>query len=227
MTCIHTNRDLYLAIADLTISHRLGARDLEEDLRALWGGACRYREQAFLSADEFFGLLSAAFTVAAPPFDETWRSQYAQDDTNPLATCLAAKMGHGEQLRGADAADVPAFDRWESFVFRQIVDLREMAEQGTLKNEHRYFGIDSPRGQRWYNFDPCTFLECAMEGSYGGWEPGDDTGRDYVPGPVAVLGDDGEITTSDPRDEMDPVLPIRDVSWDDFQSFLGCGQWYE
>jgi hypothetical protein len=102
-----------------------------------------------------------------------------------------------------------------------------MAEQGILNNELRYFGTDSPRGQRWYNFDPCTFLECAIAGSFGGWQSGDETGREYVPGPVAVLGDDGQVSTSDPRDVPDSIVSLRDVSWDDFRSFLGCGQWYE
>jgi hypothetical protein len=59
-------------------------------------------------------------------------------------------------------------------------------------------GIDSPRGQRWYHFDPRTFLECATAGSYGGWQPGDETGRDYVPGPVAVMADDGGFFRGEP-----------------------------
>jgi hypothetical protein len=40
-----------------------------------------------------------------------------------------------------------------------------MAEAGTLENEYRYFGIDSPTGFRWYNFDPCSYLECGVRGS--------------------------------------------------------------
>jgi hypothetical protein len=177
--------------------------------------------------EEFFELLSSAFTLPAPPFEEAWRSRYTADANNPLMACLAAKMGLRQQSEPADGADATSFEGWESFVLRQIVDLHEMAEQGLLKNELRYFGINSPRGQRWYNFDPCTFLECAMAGSYGGWQPGDDTGREYVPGPVAVLGDDGRITTSEPQDVADPIVSLRDISWDDFRSFLGCGQWYE
>lgn len=102
-----------------------------------------------------------------------------------------------------------------------------MAEQGILADEERYFGIDSPRGQRWYNFDPCTFLECAVAGSLGGWQSGDDTGREYVPGQVAVMSDDGKVEVADPEDVPDPVISIGELSWETFQSFLGCGQWYE
>ncbi len=224
MNSIQTNRDLYIAVADLTGRYRSEARGLEEYLRTLWESARRFRERSSLSPDEFIGLLSAAFALPAPPFDEAWRSRYAEDDTDPLQACIAAKMGLRQQSHGQEA-DSPGFHNWESFVLRQIVDLREMDEQGLLADEMRCFGIDSPRGQRWYNFDPCTFLECATAGFCGGWVSGDDTGRDYVPGPVAVLGEDGSMTTSDPRDVPDPVIEIRELKWDDFE--LGCGQWYE
>ena len=43
-----------------------------------------------------------------------------------------------------------------------------MAEAGALEDEYRYFGIDSPTGFRWYNFDPCSYLECGVRGSLGG-----------------------------------------------------------
>src|SRR5262249_16943074 len=81
------------------------------------------------------------------------------------------------------SADASGFTAWESSVLGQIVDLREMAEQRILEDEQRYFGIYSPRGHSWFNFDPCTFLECAVAGSYGGWQSGDDTGREYVSKP--------------------------------------------
>jgi len=89
---IQTNRDLYLAIADLTEGQRSGTRDLEEYLRALWGEARRFRERTFLSADVFFRLLSAAFTLPAPAFQEAWRPRCPGNDTNPLAACVAAKI---------------------------------------------------------------------------------------------------------------------------------------
>ena len=105
----------------------------------------------------------------------------------------------------------------------QIVDLREMAEEGTLEDEHRYFGVDAPSGARWYNFDPLTFLECGARGAFGGWEEGDDTGVQYVPGQVAVLGPDG-IETVEPRDVPDPVRDMPEVTWEDVTAFLECGQ---
>ncbi len=76
MNEIRTNRDLYLAIAELTGRHHSGVRDLEEYLRALREGARRYRTCSSLSPDDFFGLLCTAFTLPAGPFDEAWRSRY-------------------------------------------------------------------------------------------------------------------------------------------------------
>jgi hypothetical protein len=204
MTSITTNRDLYSAISELLGKQKSCERGLEEYLRALWGAGRQFRDLSSLSASAFFELLSSAFTQPAPDFDEQWRQSYDADD-----------------------CDTPGFRGWESLVLRQIVDLREMAEQGSLSDEYRYFGIKSPRQQHWVNFDPCTFLECATAGSFGGWQPGDDTNRMYVPGEVAVLGEDGKITTCKPEDVPNPIGEIRQVTWDDFRTFLECGQWYE
>jgi hypothetical protein len=204
MNSIQTNRDLYLAIAELIRQQQTSTRSLEEYLRSLWEAARKYREHPSLTVDELFEVLAGAFTLPVPPFDSAWRIRYTED-----------------------FADVAGFGGWEARILRQVVDLHEMAEQGMLDDKMRYFGIDSPRGQRWYNFDPCSFLECATAGSYGGWQPGDDTGRDYVPGPVMAMGKDGQLEECDPREVSAPVVPIREVRWAAFQSFLGDGQWYE
>ncbi|MFC1642740.1 hypothetical protein ACFL5O_08660 [Myxococcota bacterium] len=116
---------------------------------------------------------------------------------------------------------------WEKRITDQIRDLDEMRQAGTLDNEYRYFGVDAPRGGRWYNFDPCTYLECAAAGTFGGWQESDDTGRSYVPGPVAVLEPSGAITSVDPRDIDDPVVALPEITWEMFVEFLDAGQWYE
>ncbi|MBN2193179.1 MAG: hypothetical protein JW751_10220 [Polyangiaceae bacterium] len=116
---------------------------------------------------------------------------------------------------------------WEKRIGEQIRDLDEMRRSGTLDNEYRYFGVDAPRGGRWYNFDPCTYLECAAAGTFGGWQDGDDTGRSYVPGPVAVLDASGAITSMGPRDIDDPVVALAQITWEMFVDFLDAGQWYE
>lgn len=116
---------------------------------------------------------------------------------------------------------------WEARISAQIQDLVEMQATGTLDHEYRYFGVDAPGGGRWYNFDPCTYLECATAGTFGGWEEGDDTGRAYVPGLVAVADASGGLTSMDPRDIEDPEVALSEVTWDTFIDFLDDGQSYE
>ncbi|MCB9628180.1 MAG: hypothetical protein H6725_12465 [Sandaracinaceae bacterium] len=148
----------------------------------------------------------------------------------PLADFTHVLQAAFEPVPDSGGAPVDAstgYLAWERRVAEQIRDLREMREAGTLDNEHRYFGVDAPRGSRWFNFDPCTYLECAAAGTTGGWREGDDTGRAYVPGKVAVLDESGELRAVDPREIEDPVVALREISWEDFTDFVEAGQWYE
>jgi hypothetical protein len=204
MNKLQTNRDLYLAIAALIDRYRDDSRTLEEYLRALWAITQPLQQRSVFTLNELMQVLTEAFTYAVPPFEESWRDRYLTDLDNR-----------------------EGFEGFEARILRQIVDLREMAEQGTLNDEQRYFGITSPRQSFWYNFVPCAFLECAVTGSYGGWLSDDNTGRVLVNGPMVVVGDDGELHTVNPEDVKHPILNINEVSWDDFRDFLGNGQWYE
>lgn len=197
-----TNRDLYLFLSELTA--RRSQRSLEDYLKALWQLALRHRHREALPLPCFAELLELAFSTAPPPFEPAWAAAYQHD-----------------------ATDDSAFARWEKLLLRQIVDLHELAECGGLADEHRYFGLDAPRGARWYNFDPGGFLECAAAGSFAGWREGDPTDRQLVPGLVAVLDEHGQLTTADPRELEEPIVALPTISWDDFSSFLQAGQLYE
>lgn len=197
-----TNRDFYLAVTAFQTAPCGSNRSLEGYLLALRQLCVPLASTPALSGEAFLHLLEAAFTSEAPPFVEEWRSRTFTED-------------------------IPGFTGFEACLMRQVVDLREMAENGLLENEYRYFGIDSPRGLRWYNFDPRGFLECAVEGQYGGWDPEDDTGRVHVPGPVLVAGENGELSSCAPEDIERPVEEIACVTWDEFRDFLFCGQCYE
>lgn len=62
----------------------------------------------------------------------------------------------------------------------QLAELGRMRASGQLADESRFFGIVSPSGHGWYNFDPFSLLECGArslmdhEGEdaplRGGWE---------------------------------------------------------
>lgn len=197
-----TNRDLYLEVAKQINDHRADGRSLEVYLRALYGLAQAHGGAAALSPATFLKLLSDAFV--APPADvgEHWFQTQSWEETKGF-------QGFCETLEA------------------QVVDLIEMEKEGMLQDEQRYFGLDAPRGGRWYNFDPCTYLECGMMGAFGGWEAGDDTGRDYVPGLVTVMREDGEWDAVDPRELDSPAEEVGELSWDALTHFLRSGQWYE
>ena len=152
------------------------------------------------------------------------RESISPEEFAELLQAAFEPSAHATEL-GPAATD--GYLAWEKRIGEQLRDLDEMRSAGTLDNEYRYFGVDAPRGGRWYNFDPCTYLECAAAGTFGGWQEGDDTGRSYVPGPVAVLDASGAITSVDSRDIDDPVVVLPQITWEMFVDFLDAGQWYE
>ncbi|HEX3597306.1 MAG TPA: hypothetical protein VHU80_19500, partial [Polyangiaceae bacterium] len=162
-----------------------------------------HRTKDSLSLAELADCLSRAFDAPVPSFDAAWRN---------------------EERVYENTRDHAHADRRLKY---QIVDLREMDESGALKDEMRYFGKSTPRGSRWYNFDPLTYLECGARGAFGGWEEGDDTGVEYVPGEVMAFGPDGKMVAIDPRDVPHDVEERSTLQWSDVASFLGSGQCYE
>lgn len=180
-----TNRDLYLLVTGFE-SHPGGKRlrSLEEYLRALYLLAAPHRGTT-PTVEQFAGWLESALTAPPLPFDPLW------------LTCE----------RGVSLTE---YDGWEACILFQIADLRRMAQGGQLSDPQRYFGIDSPSGSRWYNFDVLTYLECGVRGTFGGYEESEVT--------VLVPSPDGDDS---------PVFVVTDFGWNDFTSFLGDGQHYE
>jgi hypothetical protein len=198
-----TNRDLYLAVTEVVSRFSDSSITLEQYLRSLWSLVANWKDSAGIPYPDFIAVLEHAYTSSPPPFEPSWTRQhqgYCQDS---------------------------GFPGWETTVLRQIVDLHEMRAAGTFENKHRYFGTSAPRGGYWVNFDPGSFLECGVVGTFGGWEPGDETGREFVPGPVAVLDDRGKIVSREPDEIPRPVFELAEVTWDQFHDFLRSGQHYE
>lgn len=197
---LKTNRDLYKSIAELISRQKGTSCTLEQYLCTLLISSAKFRHKEDIALIEFFELLVEGFQArnTSPSLDE-------------------------ECPEGV----VPAYLEWQAMICRQITDLRQMAEAGLLKRDDRYFGLSAPSGRYWYNFDPLSFLECAAAGSLGGWEEGDDTGRQFVPGMVVAYDDSGKLVECDPRDLREPVEHIAQLSWEDFEEFLWCGQSYE
>ena len=197
-----TNREFYLAVTAMGDGRQSSDRSLEAYLLALWQLTLPLAHTPALTGELFLQVLQEAFTVEAPPFPAEWHTAPGDED-------------------------LPGFTGFEGCLKQQVVDLHDMAESGALENEYRYFGIDSPRGRRWYNFHPTGYLECAVEGKFGGWEPDDDTGRVLVLGPVLAVSGNGELTESDPAELARPIHEIASVPWEEFRDFLWYGQNYE
>ena len=203
MNELTTNRDLYLAVTRLTESKTDSLPSLEAYLITLRQLGMTLEKRDSILLDDFYALIRDAFSIQPIRFDDAWVNEYVIE------------------------TDETGFQGWRRAITNQIVDLHEMARLGTLQNAMRYFGVESPRRSHWVNFDVRTYLECAMTGTVGGWEPDDDSDRMFVSGPVAVLDENGRIVTMNPEDVPRPVYPLPVVSWDLFRDFLQAGQQYE
>jgi hypothetical protein len=182
-----TNRELYLFVTNFEAKYsKEQCPPLEKYLSSLWAIAALFR-QSEPTVEALTNWLDLAFIHPAPIFNSEW-------------------------LKSKVDISAKGFDGWESKILSQIVDLRQMAESGQLEDEYRYFGIDAPRGSRWFNFDVPTYLECAVRGMYGGYAEED----------VIVLYKPANGESADSE-----IIKIMDFSWEDFTELLVYGQIYE
>ena len=200
MQPINDNRTLYLAVTELCRVQESNSRSLEDYLSALFILIQPNQNLASVSVETFFQMLESAFVAVPEPFHETWRT------------------------RSLTEYDPTSFAGLEQTLIRQIVDLREMDEVGTLKDEYRFYGVDAPSGARWYNFMPSGYIECATAGIFGGWQSGDAAGRGLLNNEVRYVKDDGTFGTENPKDLRNPVFEIAGISWEEFFGFLECGR---
>lgn len=138
-------------------------RDLEEYLLALYKNLLDNRI-VYMSEEPSFELilcvLKECFGSEPALFDENWLSITECPDANRLS----------RKFTNHDLKD--EFDRMNMSVLQgmeftlevlkfQIAELHKMRDK-QLKDEYRYFGIDSETGHRWYNFDPFANLGCGV-----------------------------------------------------------------
>lgn len=178
-----TNRELYTLVTGFETE-----RPLEEYLRAVWALGAK-RKGELIGPEDVAAILTGALTTQAPEFDDAWRAEFP----------------------GAPEPTGEFVVDWERTILFQIVELRAMAEEGTLNDKLRYLGVNSPLGGTWYNFDPVTYLECGVRGTVGGYEASEVV--------VLIPDDDG--------DDDSPVFDLVDFGWEAFTDLLWCGQYYE
>ena len=132
-----TNLDLYRLIAAISEDHRSPGRSLREYLGALLVLLEKHQNEPGVKPVQFAKALSDAFEGKIAPI-------------------------HYEPL--PDEADVVTFQDVGRLIAQQVDDLKMMEEAGLFENEQRYFGVQSPAGRSWYNFDAATFIECGGSG---------------------------------------------------------------
>ena len=152
-----TNRELYLAARALVPA---GGRLLEDVLRgfriALSG---HYGAADGVMPEELLAALVVGFTGEVAPRVAAWAA---------------------EDLTYRDGVERTAADVDRQLKV-QILDLEDALDTGVYENDERYFGVNVKRRQgrrpdgesRWYNFHPRGYVECGLQGSFGGWEEGD------------------------------------------------------
>ena len=195
-----TYQDFHIAVQAHCVRERSNPRTLESYLLALLGLAEGHAGRESLYLGEFGDLLAQSFRAAPVAFDDRWRA-----DPRP--------------------AQAPAsrFARWRAKVIRQVVDLREFAESGALEDDRCYFGIQAARGGSWCNFDPLSYVECAMAGSFGDPTPEDCTNWHFADRPLALLDARQALATfAGPRRGSMFSEPV--LSWAELEHFAYCGQ---
>lgn len=197
---LRTNRDLYLHFLHLGQEARARSWSLSAFLRSLWKVSGPLRTLPALEPDDVAAMFSAAATTPPAGFDPAWAGK---DLSLP-----------GDEPEG--------YADWERVILSQLADLEEFL--AAPPGPQARFGVDAPRPPgcgrratppRWYNFDPATYLECAVAGSLGGWDPADGARVPLPGGPAA-----GSAARS-------YVRSITTMSWADLARIAVCGQMYE
>jgi len=94
-------------------------------------------------------LVADAFKTPPKEFDESWLCYSEPPQKNMYSDSYKSLM--------------------QTLLF-QIADLHKMEDAHYLEKDLIYFGIDSVTKNRWYNFDPFTYLECAAAGLAASFE---------------------------------------------------------
>ncbi len=192
---IETDQELFAAIANTQRANQSSERSLQDYLLALLPGLKEFRDQEGLSADSFSELLATAFSSEPSTFDEKWTRQKPFHEVGQT------------------------HDEVEQQLISQIVDLHYMEKSGQLKDGYKYFGLKSPRGSYWYNFDPSTYIECGLAGAFGS--------RDFYIGETMTVGLHGNVTYGYQERPEREAQPMKWLTWKDIGLFVVMGQMYE
>jgi hypothetical protein len=196
---LRTNRDLYLQFLKLGRQAKATSWSLSAFLRGLWKVSAPLKDRPTLALDDVAAMFTAASATSPPPYDTAWT-------TRDLSFPGRGPVGYQD---------------WERVILSQLADLEDFVSfpPGGLAR----YGVSAPRPpgggrrctpDRWLNFDPAAYLECAAAGALGGWRPEDGA---RVPLPARP----GE------QPVISKVREVVSVSWPDLARMAACGQLFE
>jgi hypothetical protein len=123
---------------------------IEEYLRSVWSSILVHRNDA--PTYHLFGeILQKAFHAQPAPFESEWMKYNAAPQE--LRSLMVLEKPFSRE------ADFTCLKREILFL---IAELHRM--QDHVQDKMKHFGVVSPTGHSWYNWDPFTYLECAMAG---------------------------------------------------------------
>ncbi|SIS73998.1 hypothetical protein [Chryseobacterium gambrini] len=134
------------------LSNNIKKRDLKTYLLALLKLVEQVRQKP-LTSDLLSKILKDAYTSEPTKFDNEWLKIVKVPDPKAIYSIFEGKAKYASE-------DLGIYYTLAVIKF-QIAELHKMKGK-QLEDEWRYFGIDSETGNRWYNFDPDSILECGM-----------------------------------------------------------------
>ena len=134
---------------------------LEAYLRSLWMLVNQYKNTTVTYA-LLVKLLEEAFLTTPPDFNHEWLRYEKPISWNYKdGTYVIEKLENHKII--IVERNVDTFRILKHTILFQIADLYRMRDK-QLKDEYRYFGVQSPTGNSWYNFDVFTYLKCSTGG---------------------------------------------------------------
>ena len=132
---------------------------LEEYLRSVWMLINKYKEHN-VSYSLIGSIIREAFHTSPAEFQSTWLDYTTPP---PFQEVMSTRNNITKSSSNLNKHKKVDFNLLKRTILFQIADLHRMKDN-ELKNEMRFFGIVSPTGNSWYNFDIFSYLECAIRG---------------------------------------------------------------
>lgn len=144
---------------NINYRNNIDNRDLETYLLALLKLVEQERKQT-LTADFLLKLLLDAFSCEPKKIDTEWLKIVKAPDEKTIYKKFTNKETSSSEDKNTVADDIGIYYTIAVLQF-QIAELHKMKGK-QLDDEWKYDGIDSETGNRWYNFDPGSILDCGM-----------------------------------------------------------------